>query len=95
MQSTVAGPLEFVEPDLSSLPPPQSPDPVANEKRDSISDKTRQGRYTAQVTCLQDFTINFTLRILILTIFKLYIANNYNGKKSRQKAICSASHEIL
>lgn len=37
------GPLEFVEPDLSSLPPPQSPDPVAREKRDSISDKTKQG----------------------------------------------------
>ena len=39
----VAGPLEFVEPDLSSLPPPHSPDPVASEKRDSISDKTKQG----------------------------------------------------
>lgn len=38
------GPLEFVEPDLSSLPPPRSlsPDPTANDKRDSISDKTRQ-----------------------------------------------------
>ena len=42
-----SGPLEFVEPDLSSLPPPRSlsPDPAANEKRDSISDKTRQGKF--------------------------------------------------
>ena len=40
------GPLEFVEPDLSSLPPPRpmSPDGTANDKRDSISDKAKQGR---------------------------------------------------
>ena len=46
------GPLEFVEPDLSSLPPPRpmSPDPAANEKRDSISDKAKQGKLEEMCT---------------------------------------------
>ena len=40
-----SGPLEFVEPDLSSLPPPRpmSPDIAPNEKRDSMSEKSKTG----------------------------------------------------
>lgn len=42
----VSGPLEFVEPDLSSLPPqrPMSPDAVNENKRDSISEKSKAGK---------------------------------------------------
>lgn len=38
------GPLEFMEPDLSSLPPPRpmSPEP-SDTKRESITEKNRQG----------------------------------------------------
>lgn len=42
---TFVGPLEFMEPDLSSLPPPRpmSPDPT-EEKRQSLTEKNRQGK---------------------------------------------------
>nr|XP_022313423.1 F-BAR domain only protein 2-like isoform X3 [Crassostrea virginica] len=36
------GPMQFVEPDLSSLPPPRPMSPDPNDKRDSISEKSRQ-----------------------------------------------------
>ena len=35
--------MQFVEPDLSSLPPPRPMSPDPNDKRDSISEKSRQG----------------------------------------------------
>ncbi|KAK3091287.1 hypothetical protein FSP39_018668, partial [Pinctada imbricata] len=37
------GPMEYVEPDLSSLPPPRAMSPEPAEHRDSISDKSKQG----------------------------------------------------
>ncbi|WAR24095.1 FCHO2-like protein [Mya arenaria] len=41
--SQLIGPLEFVEPDLSSLPAPRpmSPEATPNDKRDSLSEKNR------------------------------------------------------
>ena len=44
-----SGPIEFVEPDLSSLPSPStrpmSPEPGAGDKRDSLTEKQKQGRW--------------------------------------------------
>ncbi|WAR24077.1 hypothetical protein MAR_037746 [Mya arenaria] len=41
--SCTVSPLEFVEPDLSSLPAPRpmSPEATPNDKRDSLSEKNR------------------------------------------------------
>lgn len=43
MATVLSGPIAFVEPDLSSLTAtrPMSPDP--GDKRDSLSDKQKQG----------------------------------------------------
>lgn len=41
---TITGPIEFVEPDLSNFPPVRAMSPDPNDKRDSISEKSRQGR---------------------------------------------------
>lgn len=42
-----AGPIEFVEPDLSSMSTPvtrpMSPDPATSDKRDSLTEKQKQG----------------------------------------------------
>lgn len=40
----ITGPIGFVEPDLSNFPPVRAMSPDPNDKRDSISEKSRQGR---------------------------------------------------
>ena len=47
------GPLEFVEPDLSSLPQPRPMSPELNEKRESFSEKQRQGK--TSIFCTHGF----------------------------------------
>ena len=43
MSCFVVGPMEYVEPDVSSLPPPRPMSPDPTDKRDSISEKSKQG----------------------------------------------------
>ena len=76
------GPLEFVEPDLSSLPPPRpmSPDATANDKRDSISDKAKQGRLEEMTT---HYKVVPSYWLLILLLYNTFI-NVPTARKERK-----------
>lgn len=81
--SIIEGPLEFVEPDLSSLLAnrPLSPEPVA-DKKDTPNEKQRQGRHC------------FCRILLYIRIF-IVINVTYVIPRGRETLVQVISHDLM